>query len=202
MPFEDFYEANVHAMIGALTATLGDPALALAATRESMIRASVNWTTATGTGNAFGWTFRVAFEWATGRGRRKRLNPAGFWTDLCDIEDQAVDHVAVIDALLLLPVQCRAVVVLRRWMDWSVAETAEALRVPQGTVRRRMARARRCLPVLLDVESGVGAALDALARTAPRHIGCVDAWVTDRDVRQRQRWRLGFIGLNSSAAPR
>ena len=48
---------------------------------------------------------------------------------------------ALLTALADLPERARAVVVLRFWEDYSVAQTAEALRVSQGTVKSQTARA-------------------------------------------------------------
>lgn len=43
-------------------------------------------------------------------------------------------------ALMALPPRYRAVLVLRYWEDWSVEQTAEALRVTPGTVKSQSAR--------------------------------------------------------------
>jgi RNA polymerase sigma-70 factor (ECF subfamily) len=52
---------------------------------------------------------------------------------------------AVHDALGTLDVKHRSVVVCRHLLGWSVAETAEALGVQQGTVKSRLHRAHRVL---------------------------------------------------------
>jgi RNA polymerase sigma-70 factor (sigma-E family) len=55
-----------------------------------------------------------------------------------------VDHGsrdALFQALALLPPRCRAVVVLRFWEDYSVAQTADALGVSEGTVKSQTSRA-------------------------------------------------------------
>jgi len=43
-------------------------------------------------------------------------------------------------ALTRLPPRYRAVLVLRFWEDWSVEQTAEALRISPGTVKSQSAR--------------------------------------------------------------
>ncbi|WP_181785961.1 SigE family RNA polymerase sigma factor [Streptomyces phytophilus] len=52
-------------------------------------------------------------------------------------------------ALMELPPRYRAVLVLRFWEDWSVEQTAEALRVSPGTVKSQSARGLRRLRELL-----------------------------------------------------
>jgi RNA polymerase sigma-70 factor (ECF subfamily) len=54
----------------------------------------------------------------------------------------------------------RAVVVLHHYLDLSLSETADALGVPEGTVRSRLHYAMR----------GLRAALDADARPAAREV--------------------------------
>ena len=48
---------------------------------------------------------------------------------------------ALIEALATLPERARAVVVLRFWEDFSVAQTAEALGISEGTVKSQCSRA-------------------------------------------------------------
>ncbi|MCX4550857.1 SigE family RNA polymerase sigma factor [Streptomyces sp. NBC_01387] len=61
-------------------------------------------------------------------------------------------------ALMELPPRYRAVLVLRYWEDWSVEQTAEALRVTPGTVKsqsaRGLARLRRIVEDLSTETSG------------------------------------------------
>jgi RNA polymerase sigma-70 factor (sigma-E family) len=54
-------------------------------------------------------------------------------------------------ALRDLPAHQRAVVVLRFYSDWSVAQTASALSISEGTVKSRLARAMDRLRGELDV---------------------------------------------------
>ncbi|WGY04767.1 MULTISPECIES: RNA polymerase sigma factor [unclassified Nocardioides] len=59
------------------------------------------------------------------------------------------EHVALVSALALLDPAQREVVVLHHLADLSVAEIAEQLQVPEGTVKSRLGRGRQRLGVLL-----------------------------------------------------
>ncbi len=50
-------------------------------------------------------------------------------------------RMTVVDALATLPPRARAVVVLRYWEDYSVAQTAEILSCSEGTVKAQSSRA-------------------------------------------------------------
>jgi RNA polymerase sigma-70 factor (sigma-E family) len=75
-----------------------------------------------------------------------------------------IDRLTVLDALRALPVQQRAVLVLRYLEGRTVQETAEALRCPEGTVKTNTARGLARLRGWLDVAEPLGAA------SAPGHI--------------------------------
>ena len=56
---------------------------------------------------------------------------------------------ALRDALLALPARLRLPIVMHYMSGYTVREIAEALRVPEGTVKARMRRARRLLRIEL-----------------------------------------------------
>gem|GEM_PF-409918 len=149
--FEQFYESNIDGLARALTATLGDPNLAQDAAQEAMLRACSKWAKISSYDNPFGWTFRVGLNWATSRWRRRKredltgsINPAALMSENATIDP------GIAQAVLALPVDWRAVIVLRIWMDWSIEDTAAALEIPKGTVRSRMTRAVKHLRTVLD----------------------------------------------------
>jgi RNA polymerase sigma-70 factor (sigma-E family) len=67
-----------------------------------------------------------------------------------------VDRLTVLDALRMLPVQQRAVLVLRYLEGRTVQETAEAMRCPEGTVKTHTARGLARLRERLDVAEPLG----------------------------------------------
>ncbi len=81
--------------------------------------------------------------------RRQRGDERG----AADVGDVATDHVAMQRALDGLPPRQRAAVVLRYYEGLSVAETAEALGVSDGTVKSQVSDALRTLRRTLEVQS-------------------------------------------------
>jgi RNA polymerase sigma-70 factor (sigma-E family) len=67
-----------------------------------------------------------------------------------------IDRLTVLEALRTLPVQQRAVLVLRYLEGRTVQETAEALRCPEGTVKTHTARGLARLRARLDVAEPLG----------------------------------------------
>ncbi|NUR47003.1 MAG: sigma-70 family RNA polymerase sigma factor [Hamadaea sp.] len=140
--FEVFYSKHISRLHRALTMTLGDSVLAREAVDEAMARAFARWRFVRTYDNPTGWVYRVAVNQATSwwRKRRRELPPG-------DIEQASVHDgpdagaVAVRDAVSALPRPLRAVVVCRVLLEMSTADTAAALRIPEGTVKSRLARA-------------------------------------------------------------
>ncbi|HEX6539888.1 MAG TPA: sigma-70 family RNA polymerase sigma factor [Candidatus Dormibacteraeota bacterium] len=119
------------------------------------------------------WLFRVAINCARDVQRRSTRRPtlplADSAGNVIELPDPALgpeatavarqQAAAVRDALLALPEDFRLPVVLRDVNDLSYDEIAEALRIPVGTVKSRLSRARHMLVASLE---GSG----ALSRTA------------------------------------
>ncbi|KPI19716.1 RNA polymerase, sigma-24 subunit, RpoE, ECF subfamily [Actinobacteria bacterium OK074] len=75
------------------------------------------------------------------RRRRLREEPLDDVPDLPTVEPHAPElRLVMQSALMQLPPRYRAVLVLRFWEDWSVEQTAAALRVTPGTVKSQSAR--------------------------------------------------------------
>jgi DNA-directed RNA polymerase specialized sigma24 family protein len=136
--FEAFYREGYADIARALTATLGDFDLAQEATDEAMVRAYVRWEKIRSYDNPGGWVYRVGLNWA--RSTRRRLTRALPFHERRVVDPPASDpaHAA---ALRDLDISLRAVVVCRLLLDWSVDETAAALRLKPGTVKSRLHRA-------------------------------------------------------------
>lgn len=136
--FETFYRDGYADIARALTVTLGDLDLAQEATDEAMVRAYVRWEKIRSYENPGGWVYRVGLNWA--RSARRRLSRALPFHERRVVDPPVTDpahHAALRD----LDISLRAVVVCRLLLDWSVDETAAALRIKPGTVKSRLHRA-------------------------------------------------------------
>lgn len=101
------------------------------------------------------WSYRVATNACLDELRRKQRRPIPV-EDVIEpsetgqsLAQQVADRVALDDALPRLPEEFRAPVVLRDVAGMEYREIAEALSIPLGTVRSRIARGRRQLAELL-----------------------------------------------------
>jgi RNA polymerase sigma-70 factor, ECF subfamily len=146
--FEDFYSRHADDLRRALCLALGDVDLGTEAADEALTRTCERWTEVAGYDNRAGWTYRVALNWARSRQRRRR------WRDHRPVPDRGVVPVPgdpeLATALAQLTTDHRAVVVCRFYLDWSVEETADALDIPEGTVKSRLSRALTSLQRTLE----------------------------------------------------
>lgn len=150
--FAAFYTDVGPQVLRALAVTLGDQELARDATQEAMARAWRRWHDVSRYANPTGWVYRVGLNWARSRLRRWSRERLGQVREIVDHDPEVVDP-AVGEALLHLPISHRAVVVLRLLLDWSVADVAAVLQIPEGTVRSRQHHALARLRELLEDRS-------------------------------------------------
>lgn len=145
--FDEFYGRARPDIARALSLALGDVDLSVEAVDEAMVRAYERWPTVSRLDRPEGWVYRVAMNWALSILRRRRRSDHRLY-------DPGSDTAAVSDpdlqaALGELDVKHRTVIVCRHLLGWSVAETAAALKVREGTVKSRLHRAHRILQTRL-----------------------------------------------------
>jgi RNA polymerase sigma-70 factor (ECF subfamily) len=151
LAFDRFYEAERSGLLRTVAFTLDDRDLAAEVTDEALARAFEKWTEVGSMANPVGWTYRVAVNLARNRQRRRlleRRRPVPIDVGPTGIETFA--DPALARALARLPLDQRAVVVLRFHLDWSVEQVATALDIAPGTVKSRLHRALRRLEHLLE----------------------------------------------------
>lgn len=142
--FDDFYRASRTSIGRALALAIGDVDLASDATDEAMARAYERWSTVCRLDNPEAWVYRVGMNWSVSVLRRRRRSLHRLY-EPASVDGPQVPDPAVHDALGTLDVKHRSVVVCRHLFGWSVAETASALGVRQGTVKSRLHRAHSIL---------------------------------------------------------
>lgn len=139
--FDVFYQKWRAPIRRSLALAIGDIGLASEAIDEAMTRAVAHWETLKHYERPEGWLYRVGLNWARGVFRKRRYElladleaHAQTWNDPLPDPDlvQAVGH---------LSPRLRTVVVARYHLDFSTGEVAEALGIPEGTVKSRLSRA-------------------------------------------------------------
>ncbi len=150
--FDGFYTSAFDEVYRALVLTLRDEQLTLDAVQEALARAYARWDDVSGYANPTGWVYRVALNWArsTFRRRARELLSRRPPPTVAPPAPAPVDP-ALTAALQRLPAGQRAVVVLRLYLDWPVAQVAVALQVSPGTVESRLSRALGRLREELEV---------------------------------------------------
>lgn len=139
--FARFYEQWRPQVRRGLALTLGDVGLADEAVDEAMTRALTNWDKVRGYDRPDGWLYRVGLNWARGVYRKRRYE---LLADLEPIQHRNHDPLPdpdLIEAVAKLSLKLRSVVVARFYLDLSTSEVAEALEIPEGTVKSRLSRA-------------------------------------------------------------
>jgi DNA-directed RNA polymerase specialized sigma24 family protein len=137
--FAAFYRAEYANVARALSYTLGDIDLGREASDEAMARAYAHWSKIRDYESPAGWVYRVGLNWAYSA--RRRVLRALPFVEHSHASQPPISDPAVADALRRLDVKLRSVVVCRLLLDWSVDETAAALRIKPGTVKSRLHRA-------------------------------------------------------------
>ncbi|MET7747755.1 SigE family RNA polymerase sigma factor [Micromonospora sp. NPDC005367] len=143
LEFTGFYEAHFHRLAVQLYAYLGDHAEAQDLTQEAFCRVLERWDRISTYDDPAAWVRRVAWNLATSRLRRVR-------TAVRHLARQREEHVpgpgpervALTAALAALPANQRQAVVLYHLAQLSVAEIADQLDAPAGTVRSWLSRGR------------------------------------------------------------
>jgi len=137
---------------------------ALDATQEALIAIVAGLDRFDGRSSFRTWAYRVATNACLDQLRRRSRRP----TSPLDhdpppapaggpaLDQQVVDHLSLDQAMTSIPLEFRAVVVLRDVLGLDYAEIASVLEIPPGTVRSRIARGRRALADQLSAppESG------------------------------------------------
>jgi RNA polymerase sigma-70 factor (ECF subfamily) len=125
-------------LVGTLSLYTGDGELAQDLAQETLARVCRDWPTVSRLDAPGAWAHKVALNLARSHFRHRavarRLGHRVATSDRAE-EPNVVGAIVVRAALRDLPDRQRMAVVLRYFADLSVAETAEAMRCPEGTVK-------------------------------------------------------------------
>lgn len=144
-------ERNFGRLWGLAMRTLGHPDDAADVVQEALVAAMCRAHTYRGEAAVSTWLARIVVNRCIDRLRSARPTVPLADRDLPqpDPAGGVTTRLAVDAALLALPVEQRVAVVLVDVQGWAVAEVAQLLEVPVGTVKSRCARGRTRLAALL-----------------------------------------------------
>jgi len=135
-----FYALEYPRVLSSLRWYVGDDGLAEEIAQETFTRLCERWETVSVMASPGAWVHRVAMNQAKSgfrrRASRRRKRHLVSGPDLAESHDETAAPL-VHAALRGLSAELRAVVVLRFCADLSVRETAEVLRIAEGTVKTR-----------------------------------------------------------------
>lgn len=136
-----FYADQYRRVRGSLILFTGNRGLAEELAQEAFVKTCQHWERVRQMDAPGAWVHRVAINLAISRARRQRTEQrttSRLRAERATEPAPSADEREGIDrALAALPDQERAVVVLRYFADLSVADTARALTIPEGTVKTR-----------------------------------------------------------------
>ncbi len=141
-------------LVGALALHCGDRDVAEELAQEALARVWERWPSVRSMASPESWTFRVGFNLAASRFRRRaaerrarsRIGPAD------ESVPDAASAIAVRQAVAALPPRQRAAVVLRYFADLPVDEAAAVLGCAPGTIKSLTSQAIASLRDRFEVE--------------------------------------------------
>lgn len=157
------YEQHGRSLLAYATRLTGDRGAAEDVVQETLIRA---WRHADSLseekGSVRGWLLTVARNIVTDRARARAARPREVEQAVAalvhgDHSEGVVDTIVVMDALHHLSPKHRSVLVELYFHGRSVAQTADRLGIPPGTVKSRTYHALRALRSLICSDTGMGA---------------------------------------------
>jgi RNA polymerase sigma-70 factor (ECF subfamily) len=156
--FDEFYAAAYRRVVGQVFALLGDLHEAEDVTQDAFAKACLHWGRIAAYDQPEAWVRRVACNQAYNRTRRARrwLQAMARHGPPPQVPAVSADRLDLHQALGRLGPRHREVLVLHYVAELSVDEVARQLRLPAGTVKSRLNRARAALAEQLgDEREGV-----------------------------------------------
>ena len=145
---KDYYQQAYPRLVAFLVAVHGDREAAEEAAQEAFIKLMHHWQKVSHYENPDAWLRRVAINASTSQWRRNRNRRRAHTTsDRLRGQEWTCRSVDTDTRLVMhnLPLRQREVLVLHYWLDMPVSAIAAELRIAEGTVKSRLARARSAL---------------------------------------------------------
>lgn len=157
MQFEQFYEASWRRVLRALVLITASRSDAEDVLQEAFGKAARDWPSVREMASPEAWVRRVAVNAAMDLHRRSARQRAAYARlDLVAPQPDGLS-VEVMQALAALPIAERQVVVLHHLLAVPVAEIADEVGRPSGTVKAQLVRGRKRLAEELRLDLEVGA---------------------------------------------
>ena len=151
--FAEFYESEYPGLRRALSVALGDVGVAEEAAQEAFVKAWLRWRRVGRMERPVGWVYVVAVRHAL-RGRARELARVPVLDTNAapgdDVADAVGDRLVANEALAGLAPRQRLAIVLRFHSDLSLAEIADAMACPIGTVKSTLHTALERLRVQIN----------------------------------------------------
>jgi RNA polymerase sigma-70 factor (ECF subfamily) len=151
----ELYAASCGRLVGIVTLAAGSRSEAEECVQDAFIQLLRRWPQVSRYDDPEAWVRSVAFRMLSKRHRKVRNGVRAVLRHGApdDLPEPSADRVDVARALQHLPLAQRQVVVLHYLNGMAVDDVASALRVPAGTVKSRLSRARDTLAPLLREET-------------------------------------------------
>lgn len=148
----ELYAAVCPGLIGYLTVLGGNRADAEEVAQEAFVRLLESWPKVAEYDDPGAWLRQVATRMLISRARRHKVARLALSRlgGARTIDAPTGDRLDLAAALATLPIGSRAVVLLHHVHDLPVEEIAHQLRIPVGTVKSRLSRARAALAPLVS----------------------------------------------------
>jgi RNA polymerase sigma-70 factor (ECF subfamily) len=150
----DLYAASYLRLVRILTLAAGSRADAEDVVQEAFVRLAARWAKVSRYDDPEAWVRAVAFHLLSNWRRRGRAQARALLAHRPPerAREPSGDGVDLRRALATLPLGQRQVVVLHHLLELPVADIAAELKIPVGTVKSRLSRARVALAPLLREE--------------------------------------------------
>jgi RNA polymerase sigma-70 factor, ECF subfamily len=150
--FDEFYRVEYPGLVAVAIALVGSVETSEDLVQDTMVKSLERWRSVQSLQRPGGWAHRVLLNACTSWFRRRRIE-ANYLARFRKVEPTASgpspDAMVFWGAVRQLPERHRMVMALHYAGDRSVAEVASILKVPEGTVRSDLTRARAALAIQL-----------------------------------------------------